>query len=309
MTQMTEFEFLDRDDKKVITISTHQLEMMGRLPKRVAWAIIIVSILTTTSLGVRGFLGETNAGFWLHWLFISFSLLGALYFAYLGAEYKDFSRREKELTQFAFLAYCVSFILFWVGIYYPGISEEPSLVPQRTEKTEELGIVPLIPKRFVKKETGSVSEPLSFQFGEVPEASKNYIIRFLPLAKAEEAKFGVPACIKLAQGLLESASGTSTLARKANNHFGIKTFSKKVPHMVMKDDTPTDKFKVYDSAWESYRDHSLFLMRDHYKSLQSLSKTDYVGWAKGLQKAGYATDKNYADKIISIIKKYGLHRL
>jgi flagellum-specific peptidoglycan hydrolase FlgJ len=137
----------------------------------------------------------------------------------------------------------------------------------------------------------------------------DYVRRFIAVAKTEKQKFGIPVSITLAQGLLESDAGESRLTRAANNHFGVKTFNKRVPHVVMKDDSPTDKFKKYDSAWESYRDHSLLLMRDHYKSLQYLSKTDYVSWAKGLQKAGYATDPQYAAKLIKIIENLQLFKL
>lgn len=136
-----------------------------------------------------------------------------------------------------------------------------------------------------------------------------YVRRFITIAKTEKQKFGIPISITLAQGLLESDAGESRLTRSANNHFGVKTFNKRVPHVVMKDDSPTDKFKKYDSAWESYRDHSLLLMRDHYKPLQYLSKTDYVSWAKGLQKAGYATDPQYAAKLIRIIENLQLFKL
>jgi flagellum-specific peptidoglycan hydrolase FlgJ len=136
----------------------------------------------------------------------------------------------------------------------------------------------------------------------------DYIRRFINVAKAERQKFGIPVSITLAQGLLESDAGQSRLTQKANNHFGVKTFNSKVPHVVMKDDTPTDRFKKYDSAWESFRDHSLLLMRDHYKQLQYLSKTDYVGWAKGLEKAGYATDKQYAENLIKIIENLKLYQ-
>ena len=136
----------------------------------------------------------------------------------------------------------------------------------------------------------------------------DYVTRFINIAKSERKKFGIPVSITLAQGLLESDAGQSRLTQKANNHFGIKTFNRKIKHVVMKDDTPKDKFKVYNSAWESYRDHSLLLMRDHYKPLQFLSKTDYVGWAKGLQKAGYATDKRYAENLIRIIENLQLYR-
>ncbi len=137
----------------------------------------------------------------------------------------------------------------------------------------------------------------------------DYVRRFIAIAKTEKQKFGIPVSITLAQGLLESDAGDSRLTRAANNHFGVKTFNKRVPHVVMKDDSPTDKFKKYDSAWESYRDHSLLLMRDHYKPLQYLSKTDYVSWAKGLQKAGYATDPQYAAKLIKIIENLQLFKL
>ncbi len=136
----------------------------------------------------------------------------------------------------------------------------------------------------------------------------DYVRRFINVAKAERQKFGIPVSITLAQGLLESDAGESRLTQKANNHFGVKTFNRKVPHVVMKDDTPTDKFKKYDSAWESFRDHSLLLMREHYKQLQYLSKTDYVGWAKGLEKAGYATDKQYAENLIKIIENLKLYK-
>jgi flagellum-specific peptidoglycan hydrolase FlgJ len=137
---------------------------------------------------------------------------------------------------------------------------------------------------------------------------QDYVGRFINVARAERNKFGIPVSVTLAQGLLESDAGDSRLTRSANNHFGIKTFTSKVPHVVLRDDTPKDKFKKYGSAWESYRDHSLLLMKNHYKHLQFLSKTDYAGWAKGLQKAGYATDKQYANKLVSIIENLQLYR-
>ena len=137
---------------------------------------------------------------------------------------------------------------------------------------------------------------------------QDYVARFVNVARSERSKFGIPVSVTLAQGLLESDAGDSRLTRSANNHFGIKTFNSKVAHVVLKDDTPKDKFKKYGSAWESYRDHSLLLMKNHYKHLQYLSKTDYAGWAKGLQKAGYATDKTYAQKLVQIIESLELYR-
>ena len=137
----------------------------------------------------------------------------------------------------------------------------------------------------------------------------DYVRRFVGVAKAEREKFGIPVSITLAQGLLESDAGESRLTQIANNHFGVKTFNKKVPHVVMKDDTPNDKFRKYNSAWESFRDHSQLLMKNNYKDLQYLSKTDYAGWAKGLQNAGYATDGQYAQKLIRLIENLQLYKL
>jgi flagellum-specific peptidoglycan hydrolase FlgJ len=189
------------------------------------------------------------------------------------------------------------------------------------------GIIELLPKRAMiavlptkQKNENAANE---FNIVSVFEKSKknapsimdakqakcwDYVTRFVSVARAEKTKFGIPVSITLAQGLLESDAGESSLTRKANNHFGVKTFDKKVSHVVMKDDTPRDKFKKYNSAWESYRDHSQLLMRDHYKHLQFLSKTDYVGWAKGLEKAGYATDPFYAEKLVKIIESLQLYR-
>lgn len=137
-----------------------------------------------------------------------------------------------------------------------------------------------------------------------------YVKRFLPTAKAEKEKFGIPVSIKLAQGILESGLGEGTLASKHNNHFGIKCFRKDCPrgHCVRHaDDKPTDRFVKYKTAWESWRDHSKFLQKEHYLHLYEYGD-DYVKWAKGLKAAGYATDPRYADKIIDIIQRLKLHR-
>jgi flagellum-specific peptidoglycan hydrolase FlgJ len=189
------------------------------------------------------------------------------------------------------------------------------------------GIIELLPKRTLKAvlPTKLKDENVSNEFNNVSVFEKSgkvnpsvldarqakcwdYVTRFVSVARAEKSKFGIPVSITLAQGLLESDAGESSLTRKANNHFGVKTFDKSISHVVMKDDTPRDKFKKYRSAWESYRDHSQLLMRDHYKHLQFLSKTDYVGWAKGLKKAGYATDPFYAEKLVKIIESLQLYR-
>lgn len=137
---------------------------------------------------------------------------------------------------------------------------------------------------------------------------EEYIERYAEMAVEQMHEYGVPASITLAQGLLESAAGRSTLAREAMNHFGIKCHSEwNGPGMLRNDDKPNECFRVYSSVAESFRDHSLFLRKKRYASLFDLEPTDYVGWAKGLKRCGYATDPNYAARLISIIELYSLN--
>ena len=130
------------------------------------------------------------------------------------------------------------------------------------------------------------------------------------MAVEQQRKHGVPASITLAQGLLESGAGASTLATEGNNHFGIKchaTWSGAT--MLRDDDAPDECFRVYTDAAESFEDHSLFLSKGRrYASLFELDITDYRGWAAGLSAAGYATDPNYAPRLISIIEQYALYK-
>jgi flagellum-specific peptidoglycan hydrolase FlgJ len=139
----------------------------------------------------------------------------------------------------------------------------------------------------------------------------NYINRYAQVAVHEMKTHGIPASITLAQALLESNAGHSRLAKDANNHFGIKCFSKSCQQNHCRnytDDTHKDFFRIYKNVWESYRAHSLFLKRDRYKHLQKLKTTDYKAWAHGLKKAGYATDKKYAEKLIAIIEALNLQK-
>ena len=139
---------------------------------------------------------------------------------------------------------------------------------------------------------------------------EDYIKKYRELAVEEMKKYHIPASITLAQGLLESGAGQSTLARKSNNHFGIKCGSdwrgKTVSH---DDDARGECFRAYKHPKESYEDHSKFLAgRSRYASLFKLKITDYKGWARGLKKAGYATNPRYADQLIGIIELYELHK-
>lgn len=136
-----------------------------------------------------------------------------------------------------------------------------------------------------------------------------YIQKYWRLASEQQRKYGIPASITLAQGLLESGAGSSTLARKSNNHFGIKCHNdwdgKKVKH---DDDRAGECFRKYKNVKQSYEDHSKFLKRSRYQSLYLLDISDYRGWAYGLKQCGYATDPMYAQKLINVIETYQLHR-
>ena len=135
-----------------------------------------------------------------------------------------------------------------------------------------------------------------------------YIDHYAPLAIEQMDRYGIPASITLAQGLLESAAGRSTLASEGNNHFGIKCHTGwQGESMLRDDDAPDECFRVYSSASESFEDHSRFLTRKRYQSLFDLPSDDYASWAKGLKKCGYATDPNYAERLISIIERYALY--
>ncbi|MBP3419872.1 MAG: glucosaminidase domain-containing protein [Marinifilaceae bacterium] len=139
-------------------------------------------------------------------------------------------------------------------------------------------------------------------------ARRAYIHKYSELAVKEMKRTGVPASISLAQGILESNSGRSTLAVKAKNHFGIKCHDWQGKGFYMDDDAPNECFRHYDDVEESWRDHSDFLRtRPRYSFLFDLKATDYKGWAKGLKSAGYATSPTYAEKLIKIIEEEKLY--
>ncbi|MBR4133183.1 MAG: glucosaminidase domain-containing protein, partial [Bacteroidales bacterium] len=139
---------------------------------------------------------------------------------------------------------------------------------------------------------------------------QRYIDRWAATAVREMYRSGVPASITLAQGILESRSGLSALAAEGNNHFGIKCHKDwKGKTMRVDDDRKGECFRVYDTAEESFRDHSDFLRYwDRYKFLFDFDTKDYESWAYGLKKAGYATDPSYPEKLIKIIEENGLSK-
>ncbi len=139
----------------------------------------------------------------------------------------------------------------------------------------------------------------------------DYIHRYQLLAIEEMKRSGIPASITMAQACLESADGNSELAKKSNNHFGIKCKRGwKGKKVYYDDDAKHECFRKYKTVEDSYIDHTNFLMNNpRYASLFKLKITDYKGWAHGLKKAGYATSKTYAKRLIHIIETYKLYRL
>lgn len=149
---------------------------------------------------------------------------------------------------------------------------------------------------------------LSAKAQSTDERYRNYIDRWAPVAVEQQKAYSIPASITLAQGLLESAAGRSTLATEGNNHFGIKCHKDwQGDTMLRNDDAPDECFRVYNTAEESFEDHSRFLCRKRYARLFDLDISDYEGWAKGLRECGYATDPQYAVRLISIIERYSLY--
>lgn len=141
-------------------------------------------------------------------------------------------------------------------------------------------------------------------------SKKEYAEIWRIIAVQQMVQSKIPASITLAQGILESGSGNSELARKGNNHFGIKCHDWTGDKMYMDDDSKGECFRVYANAEQSYIDHSNFLLdKKRYSGLFQLELTDYKGWAKGLKDAGYATNPKYPELLIAIIDELKLYEL
>lgn len=145
--------------------------------------------------------------------------------------------------------------------------------------------------------------------GQNKTATEQYILQYRNIAIDNQNQYGIPASITLAQGIIESGSGRSVLAKESNNHFGIKCHSNWTGAKTYKDDDKkNDCFRVYNNANESFTDHSLFLKNNkRYASLFDLEINDYKSWATGLKQCGYATNPNYANLLIDIIELYELN--
>jgi flagellum-specific peptidoglycan hydrolase FlgJ len=157
-----------------------------------------------------------------------------------------------------------------------------------------------------KAKTTFKKPPANASYAEIVST---YINNYSGIAREEMLQYGIPASITLAQGILESGAGRGELTKKANNHFGIKCHTGWSGERVYHDDDKQGEcFRKYKNPKYSFRDHSLFLtQRSRYKDLFKLRKDDYKAWARGLKKAGYATDPKYPDKLISIVERYKLY--
>lgn len=140
-------------------------------------------------------------------------------------------------------------------------------------------------------------------------AYQSYIDQYKDLAIEQMLRYNIPASITLAQGLLESGAGRSDLTRNGNNHFGIKCHGWTGRKVYHDDDEANECFRAYNNAKDSYEDHSRFLAKQsRYARLFTMPRTDYKGWARGLKACGYATNPQYANKLIQIIELYSLHK-
>jgi flagellum-specific peptidoglycan hydrolase FlgJ len=190
------------------------------------------------------------------------------------------------------VVFLVSVLLFSCG------SKKRVVHKKQDERTTTERVVIKEPSAEVVKEPTKV----------YANATEQYIDTFKEIAQEEMRLYHIPASITLAQGILESGSGNGRLSVEANNHFGIKCHSWTGDKIYHDDDEKGECFRKYNDAKYSYRDHSLFLtMRERYSKLFTLKKGDYKGWAKELRAAGYATDRSYPQKLISLIERYNLN--
>ena len=204
-------------------------------------------------------------------------------------------------------------LILTITLVFTGCKSQKGAASSNKKNTERVvrGSERKVPVRNVNKNTPAekptkiITPPKTATYAEIVTA---YIDTYSQIAMEEMLQYGIPASITLAQGILESGAGRGELTGKANNHFGIKCHKEWEGDRVYHDDDEDQEcFRKYVDPKYSFRDHSLFLTsRSRYQDLFKLRKDDYVGWAKGLKKAGYATDPKYPDKLIGIVERYGL---
>jgi flagellum-specific peptidoglycan hydrolase FlgJ len=194
--------------------------------------------------------------------------------------------------------------LFFLLLILSSCGSRKGIITTKNENTVEVKVnvpeveIPTKPKTTETPQTTPTTVPVSTQA---------YIDSYSGIAMEEMNNYGIPASITLAQGILESGSGKGRLSVEANNHFGIKCHGWNGEKIYHDDDASQECFRKYKDPKYSFRDHSLFLKdRKRYSKLFQLEKDDYTNWAKELRSAGYATDKKYPQKLISLIERYNL---
>lgn len=213
----------------------------------------------------------------------------------------------------------VFFILLITTTIVSCSSSKPKVIASRNHKTVEKleAKKPVVLSKTSDTKSQLPAGPVKVEVLEATSKVKvtreivlAYIDLYKDIAKENMNKYGVPASIALGQGILESGAGTGALSLQANNHFGIKCHKEWVgPSVKYDDDAPNECFRKYEKGSQSYYDHSLFLTsRPWYLPLFKLEKNDYKGWARGLKKAGYATDPKYPEKLIGLIERFELQR-
>lgn len=193
----------------------------------------------------------------------------------------------------------ILFIVALVSLSLVGCKSKKTVVKKPDPRKTEI----------IKPETTKPSTTRPTEPAKPGDPIAAYVEQYRQYAMDDMVQYKIPASITLAQGILESGSGSGRLAREANNHFGIKCHDWKGERIYHDDDALQECFRKYSHAKYSFRDHSLFLtQRSRYRDLFNLSIDDYKGWARGLRRAGYATDPNYPTKLISLIERYNLQQ-
>lgn len=227
----------------------------------------------------------------------------------IGHSYRGITRNprnepktiKKRMAYYSYLIFAMMSLTFILNSCGSAKRVKINTTKTPVQPTEKLNTITQVQK---------IKTSNNFNKLSVAEQVDRYVKTYAKVAQQEMKLYDIPASVTLAQGILESGMGNSRLATQANNHFGIKCHEewrgKRIYH---DDDEKGECFRVYKDPRKSYRDHSLFLTtRSRYDFLFDYKKHDYKAWAKGLKKAGYATDPKYPDKLISLIERYRLDR-
>lgn len=203
-------------------------------------------------------------------------------------------------------------IILVVSLMMVGCSSKKRIITKKKnapQRTEQVVIKSKTDDRRIESETPSDIKVRPDARKTFSNSTEEYIYNYSQIAQEEMRRFKIPASITLAQGILESGSGQGRLAVEGNNHFGIKCHDWKGDKIYHDDDRNQECFRKYNHAEESFEDHSVFLAnRSRYAGLFKHDQDDYESWANGLRAAGYATDRKYPEKLISLIERFQLYK-